>query len=248
MRYNTNGALDATFASFGRVTTAFGSGNAAIGFATAIQPDGRIIVAGLAEIPAVEGGSWYFALARYLTNGALDTNFGSGGEVVTQVEFDMAGAAALTLQPDGRILAAGQTQVGVNDSFAVVRYNQDGTLDNSYGSGGIVVFNFNDGGSDDGSAVALDSSGRAVVAGDANGLFGVARLAGNPYLSISLSGPTTASVFWPASYTGWTVQQNSNLLSGSWTTSSFTVTNNGGTNSFTAPASGTDLYFRLVNP
>lgn len=176
-RYNTNGALDMSFGSFGRVTTAFASDNVAAGWAMAIQPDGRIIVAGQAGI--------YFALARYTTNGLLDASFGNGGQVLTPVGSIRDVATAVALQSDGKIVAAGVSRVGTNDQFAVVRYNPDGSLDNSYGVGGQMLVSFADGGSDTGAAVALDQIGRVVVAGNANNLFGVARLAAEPLLKFT---------------------------------------------------------------
>jgi uncharacterized delta-60 repeat protein len=250
VRYNTNGSLDISFGSFGRVTTDFESGNAGFGYGLAIQPDGRLIVVGGVEIPATPGGSVYFALARYATNGTLDSSFGDGGQVITQVEFDDAYATAVTLQPDGKIIAAGQSEIGTNEQYAVVRYYTDGSLDNSYGVGGESVVSFNDGGDDTGTAVALDSEGRAVMAGNAGGLFGVARFLGDPLpapnLDISLTAPNTVVVSWPS--TGGILQQNSNLAANTWTTSGYPGTTFGGTNCVTITPPAGNLFFRLTNP
>jgi uncharacterized delta-60 repeat protein len=252
VRYNTNGSLDISFGSFGRVTTDFGSANGGIVSGLAIQPDGRIIAAGQAEIPVVTGGSEYFALARYTTNGALDASFGSGGEVITQVGFDTANVKSVALQPDGKIVAAGLSLIGTNDQYAVVRYNPDGSLDNSYGTGGEVLVSFDDGGSDSGAAVALDQTGRAVVVGNANGLFGVMRLLGDVApgisLAISLTSSNTAIVYWPSSSTGWNLQQNTDLGTSNWVAPAET-TNNDGTNNFIVinPPAG-NRFFRLFKP
>lgn len=178
-RYETNGALDTSFGSLGKVITDFGPGNLGEAFSVAVQPDGRIVVAG-----AFDNGNVYFALARYTSTGALDSSFGSGGTVATQAGFDYAYATDVALQPNGKIVAAGLSQVGSNYQYAVVRYNPDGSLDNSYGSAGVVLVSFADGGSDSGAGVALDQIGRAVVVGSANNLFGVARLQSDPYLEI----------------------------------------------------------------
>jgi uncharacterized delta-60 repeat protein len=80
-----------------------------------------------------------FALARYNMNGTLDTSFGLGGKVITSVVSGNDYAYAARLQRDGRIVAAGAGFNGTNDEFALVRYNINGTLDDSFGTGGIVT-------------------------------------------------------------------------------------------------------------
>src|SRR5439155_10672104 len=136
-RYNADGSVDLTFGSGGRVVTDFGGDDAA--FALAVQPDGKIVVAGV----STGGGSMDFALARYDSDGALDATFGSGGRVVT----DLGGqdeAFALVVQPDGRLVAAGaSTAAGNLDlDFALARYNTVGTLDATFGAAGQVVTGF----------------------------------------------------------------------------------------------------------
>jgi len=86
--------------------------------------------------------------------------------------------------PNGKIVVAGLSWQGSFDQYAVLRYNPDGSLDNSYGVGGKMIVSFEDG-SDIGTAIALDQIGRAVVVGDAYDLFGVARLASEPFLKIT---------------------------------------------------------------
>jgi len=77
--YAGSGDLDATFGSAGKVTTDFSSGEDAVR-AVVLQPDGKIVVAGRS--------SGDFGVARYNTNGTLDTTFGSGGEVRTDFAGD----------------------------------------------------------------------------------------------------------------------------------------------------------------
>ena len=177
-RYDPDGALDQTFGSAGKLSTDFGSGRPAYAYALALQPDGRLLAAGTTWI----SGNYYLALARYQTNGALDTSFGSGGKVIVQVGHQ---ARALAVQSDGKILIAGVSLGGANNDYAVLRFEANGALDSSYGIGGESVVSFSDGGSDTGYGVALDQVGRAVVAGDANSRFGVARLASEPYLRLT---------------------------------------------------------------
>jgi uncharacterized delta-60 repeat protein len=129
-RYNPDGTLDASFGSGGKVTTdLLGFDDQA--FALARQPDGKLVAAG-------EAGA-DFALARYNPDGTLDPSFNGSGLVTT----DFAGAfdrvEALAVQADGKLVAAGQAFSGASLDFALARYNPDGTLDASFGSGGKVT-------------------------------------------------------------------------------------------------------------
>ncbi len=131
-RYKPNGTLDASFGRGGKVKTPFSQKAAAT--SVALQEDGKIVAAG--------GGGGDFVLARYKPNGTLDPAFGSGGRVTTEIEPDnYAEALALAIQPDGKIIAAGGTSPngGVDYVFALARYNPNGTLDPSFGSGGTTT-------------------------------------------------------------------------------------------------------------
>ena len=72
-------------------------------------------------------------------SGMLDTTFGSGGKVITAVGLE-DGATSMVIQPDGKIIVAGGSGTIENLDFALVRYNTDGSLDNSFGTGGKVLF------------------------------------------------------------------------------------------------------------
>jgi len=155
VRYNSNGPLDTSFGSGGKVTTDFGSSND-WGWSVAIQSDGRIVVAGYSSND--------FALARYNSNGSLDSSFGSGGKITTDFRSSYDYGRSVALQSDGKIVVAGYTYNGSNYDFALVRYNSNGSLDSSFGSGGKVTSAI--GSSDDyGMSVALQSDGKIVVAG-----------------------------------------------------------------------------------
>ena len=192
VRYNRDGSLDATFGDGGWVRTDF------LGFgdeskAVAVQPDGRILVAGYAMKKTGDYDYDYdFALARYLADGSLDTSFGGDGKVTTDLTGDQDRAQALVIQPDGKIILVGPARrTGYLHDFAVVRYNTDGSLDASFGIGGYVFTDFQ-GGHDFAYAVALQSDGRIVVAGaatiDSQEDFALARYTSSGLLDISFSG------------------------------------------------------------
>lgn len=147
----------------------------------AIQPDGRIVVAGTEHIPQPFGPGWSrFAIARLDANGKPDPAFGAGtGKVRIEFEGGSSSASALALQPDGKIVVAGRARVGsaANEvDFAVVRLLPDGTLDASFGLSGKATAGFNDESSFDyANDVALDDHGRIVVVGSANEHAGIVR-------------------------------------------------------------------------
>ncbi|MEW6357667.1 MAG: choice-of-anchor D domain-containing protein [Planctomycetota bacterium] len=155
------GDLDLTFGIGGLVTTDFAGANDQ-GWDMAIQPDGKIIVAG----HAITGGNRDFALARYNADGTLDATFGTGGKVTTNFPAAWDEARAIALQPDGKIVAGGDVVLG-NRDFALVRYNADGSLDTTFGTGGKVSTDFGSG--DDGiMALAVQSDGKIVAVGYGN--------------------------------------------------------------------------------
>ena len=158
-RYHTDGRLDRTFGNDGLVTTDFNNGVAETARAIALQPDGKIVVAGLPNI-------YRFALARYRPNGRLDPTFGDGGKVMTTLLGTMEQAFALALQPDGKMVVAGVTNYNDFADFMLLRYNTDGNLDATFGDLGLVMTGFG-GGAEQIKAIALQADGKIVVAGNA---------------------------------------------------------------------------------
>lgn len=255
-RYHASGGLDLSFGSFGRVKTNVGGGTLDVGYALALQPDGKILLAGgagLGGIPGPVNGNQsvnaFLALVRFNTNGTLDSSFGSGGSVVTQVGPYSDFATSIALQPDGKIVVAGASQSGSYKFFAL-RYATNGAVDASYGTGGTALVDFGSATNEFAYGLALDSFGRAVLAGDAGGLFGLARLEGDavprPSLTIFLTPTNTVVVTWPYPSAGWGLQVNTNLSVGSWNVPPQTI-NNDGTNHFLVvnPPAGSRFY-RLV--
>jgi uncharacterized delta-60 repeat protein len=168
-RYNTDGTLDNTFGSRGKVRTDF-PGLAAVPSSVVIQPDGKIVVAGGAFPLFTFLGN--FEVVRYNPNGSLDTSFGSGG-IVTTTFPEGSYAFAVALQPDGKIIAGGTVFVDFNPGdmsdtdFALARYNADGSLDTTFGTGGTVSTDFF-GNEDDAFSVLIQPDGKIVAVGSAN--------------------------------------------------------------------------------
>lgn len=159
-RYLSNGDLDTGFGAGGTATGPAGSSRA-----IALQPDGGILVAGSSSQQVG------ITIVRFLADGTLDPAFGSSGVVHTQI--DGASANDIALQPDGKIVVGGSMTYG-DGRFALARYEQDGDLDPTFGSGGFVTDPV--GGRFAGAqAIALDLSGRIVAAGYADGRVAVAR-------------------------------------------------------------------------
>ena len=126
------GDLDPTFGTNGQVLTDLGSASISTAHAVAVRRRAGDARPG----SAMAAADFDFALVRYDTSGSLDTTFGSGGKVLTNFgssSLDVANAVAI--QPDGKIVAAGVSDAGTTRDFALVRYNTDGSLDTSFGSG-----------------------------------------------------------------------------------------------------------------
>ena len=155
-RYHPDGSLDRTFGAGGKVTTPFAGYDQAL--AVIVQPDGKLVAAGAMSAEPVASN---FALARYNADGSLDATFGVGGKVVTDFGGDYDVAAALAIQPDGKLVAAGRG--GTAFDFAVARYNANGSLDASFGTGGKVTTSIL--GSDEARDLVLQPDGKLVAAG-----------------------------------------------------------------------------------
>ncbi|HKD19587.1 MAG TPA: S-layer homology domain-containing protein, partial [Thermoanaerobaculia bacterium] len=161
-RYDTNGNLDATFGTGGKVVTSIQPPGADDEVqALALQVDGKIVASGF-SIDAVTGTP-KFALARYDTSGDLDATFGTGGTLVTSFFGVEDEARAIAIQADQKIVAAGYA-TNAAPEFALARYNTDGTLDAAFGTGGLVTTSFF-GNDDEAFAVAIQPDQKIVVAG-----------------------------------------------------------------------------------
>jgi uncharacterized delta-60 repeat protein len=155
-RYNSDGSLDPTFDGDGFVL-----GGEAYAHAIALQPDGRILVAGSEQGSGYQG----FWLARYHSDGSPDPTFDGDGKARTDFGGGSMGVFAIALQPDGRIVAAGTSTSGpFTTRFALARYRSDGSLDPTFDGDGKVLTALGSGG-DFAYDLALQSDGRIVVTG-----------------------------------------------------------------------------------
>lgn len=125
-----------------------------------VQPDNKIIQ--LCRIS--EDYNYRFAVIRYNSNGSLDPTFGTNGTVITSVGAQESWLNTGIIQPDGKIIVAGSGYNATNLDFALVRYNSDGSLDNSFGSGGKLMTQV--GLSNDfASGLALQQDGKIIAVG-----------------------------------------------------------------------------------
>lgn len=189
VRYNSDGSLDDGTANDSTPGDSFGTGGKAqTGFfefnshasSMALQPDGKLLVAGT----AYTGYSSFknqFAIARYNSDGSLDSSFGNDGKVTTSVSGHSDSIRRIFLKPDGKIMAVGSSLIPLDDTpyppvslyLSMARYNSDGSLDNgtvndstpgdSYGNGGVITYNSpSEGGIND---VIIQPDGKVLTVG-----------------------------------------------------------------------------------
>ncbi|MBC7748982.1 MAG: T9SS type A sorting domain-containing protein, partial [Methylotenera sp.] len=139
-RYNTDGTLDTTFGTDGTVITDFGFGYNYV-TAIALQSDGKVIVAGTSY-------NNQFAMARYTSDGELDTTFDGDGKVITSLGTGLKSYTSyVSVQADGKIIVAGVSYPSIPPqefSFSIAKYNSNGSLDTSFDGDGIVNNIFDD--------------------------------------------------------------------------------------------------------
>jgi uncharacterized delta-60 repeat protein len=179
-RLLSDGTPDSTFGTAGITTfnvgTPTGTDRAN---AIALQPDGSVVIVGTAD---VDESAPQAVVARVTSGGGLDPGFGSGGVTLLSPGANKSAANAVALQPNGKVLVAGEANVigeGSGD-FALMRLNSNGTLDPTFGSGGVAIHSLVAAG-DIAAGVALQPDGNVVLAGstfDTSSDVGVARFLG----------------------------------------------------------------------
>lgn len=179
VRYNSDGTLDTTFGDGGIVAIDFGSGED-VAKGVVIQPDAKILVAGRADV-----GGMQFAVARLESDGSLDATFGGDGRVTTDFGAGVDLGEGIALQDDGKIVVAGT--IADSQMIGIVRYNTDGSPDNTFDADGRREIDFDEGVSFETAAdIALDPATDQIVVAAQIGLpeesttrVGVARLTAN---------------------------------------------------------------------
>ena len=158
IRYNQDGTLDTSFGTGGIVIYSLGI-NADSLQAIAIQPDGKIVVAGVAN----DGFSNNMVVLRYNANGTLDTSFGTAGVATITFSGGDEQALALLIQADGKIVVAGSAAMSTED-FAVARLNANGTLDTTFNGSGKVTTAIGTG-ADQIKDIVIQEDGKIVAVG-----------------------------------------------------------------------------------
>ena len=173
-RLNSDGSLDATFGNGGTVISHFSATDSFA--AVTVQADGKIVAVGSAQATSGNNGTDVL-VARYNIDGTLDPSFGTGGAVITKLRGDIpaswyfsASAVDVTVLADGRILVSGYTITVSFGRMALLRYNSNGTLDQTFGDAGKVITEFPVGpngvnGGAFAAALAVQADGKAIQVG-----------------------------------------------------------------------------------
>lgn len=177
MRIHADGTLDTSFGLFGTASVHFGPlfNTNSTAASVAVDATGQIVLAGTVHSLGASTGR-DFALVRLNTNGTLDTSFGTGGKTTIHFTFEDI-LKSMAIDASGRIVVAGNTGLSSSADAAVARLNHDGTLDSTFGIGGKTSLSFGAPATfDQVGGMALDASGRIVIAGGTGSSFAVARL------------------------------------------------------------------------
>jgi len=187
-RYNTDGSLDTTFGGDGKVTTDWGDTSNDIINSIAIDNDGKIVVGGNTNLGA--------GIARYNTDGSLDTTFDGDGKVnINWISTGNNGINSIAIANDGKIVVGGfvansfMNAMAINHrDFALARYNTDGSLDTTFDEDGKVTTNWGISGNDRINSIKIDANGKIVVAGMTSSGSGIARYNTNGSLDTTFDG------------------------------------------------------------
>src|SRR5215204_1615800 len=163
VRYKANGTLDNSFDGDGIVIAQVG--NVAYLESIKIQPDGKIIVAGYTYNNAVPGNNLDIVVARFNSNGSHDTTFGVNGIVLTDINSGSDYAKSVDIQSDGKFLIGGTTAGGAGYQALVIRYNQDGSLDTTFGLNGIVKTSLQNRSDAEFSEIVIQPDGKIIGVG-----------------------------------------------------------------------------------
>jgi len=216
-RFYADGTIDIPFGTVGRTVASSSNLTYDFGNAVGLQSDGKILIGGYVLLSSTAS---YFCMARFTTNGVLDTTFGANGFAITSVPGQQQGMA-MAVQLNDKILLAGvNSNPGTNNQAVICQYNADGSLDPTFGASGSTNVDFGSGLDQGIQAMSLDYSGRIVLGGVAGNTFGIARLLGLgevPSLKIVKTDTNTIVVSWPRTPTWWQIEQSTDLVAEDWT-------------------------------
>jgi uncharacterized delta-60 repeat protein len=158
--------LDPNFGTGGKVSFHFFPTSSDFSYASALQADGKIVIVGTTYNNANTSSRFDFAVARLNADGSLDNTFGSGGRVNTELSFFRDDSAvAVVLQPDGKIVVGGPTY----NFMGLARYNSDGSLDKTFGTGGKVVTDIPEGVTENITYLLSQADGKIIAVGSISG-------------------------------------------------------------------------------
>jgi uncharacterized delta-60 repeat protein len=210
VKLNADGSLDTAFGQNGRVTVQVGN-SPGVATSLVVRPDGTIDVGGRFDNSIDVTSAASVGVIQITPTGALDTSFGNQGFATLPAldpdQQSFSGLGGMTLTASGQLIVVGQgiTQNGTSTAFYAARLNQNGSLDSTFGTGGVamVPVTLNGITINQGTAVAVQPSGRIIVAGKAatavlpNGIFTldlsdsvVFGLTSNGTLDTSFGGPS----------------------------------------------------------
>ena len=161
LRVTADGTPDSTFGTDGVARLDFAG--FADGANSVIQlPDGKLVLAGVAELT---NGFQDIALARFNADGTPDATFGNGGKATLDIGGSHDFASGLIQQAGGKLVIAGGTISGSQYRLVFARFNADGTLDTTFGTGGTTLVDFGGGSESWANDIAQQPDGKLVAVG-----------------------------------------------------------------------------------
>lgn len=163
VRVTTTGVLDAAFGGDGTVATLFATDRHASGFSMGVQTDGKVIMAGYSYVGT--SANYQYALVRYNTDGSLDNSFDGDGMLLVPTGTSLGEAYGIQIQIDNKIVIAGKAYEGFDTDFSLIRFSENGVLDNTFGTGGIVQVTYGTGEEEAFTGLAMEWDGGIVATG-----------------------------------------------------------------------------------
>ncbi len=159
LRLNSDGSLDESFGNKGSLQTDF-QDNQDVAYSSVILPDGRFIASGTAKDSIT---NLDFALAQYLPDGSPDLSFGNEGKRTYDLMGPVDYGLYMIQQADGKYLVCGVNNILTKNSYVIVRFNTDGSIDSSFGKHGIAALDVVNILPDNTPSFAMQSDGKLVM-------------------------------------------------------------------------------------